>query len=46
MRRISAASAVTVLGVNQAIAAIKANGTLQAIYDTWIVSGQNIPFLQ
>ena len=32
--------------VNQAIAAIKANGTLQAIYDTWIVSGQNIPFLQ
>ncbi len=32
--------------VNQALAAIKADGTLQAIYDQWIVTGQAIPFLQ
>jgi polar amino acid transport system substrate-binding protein len=32
--------------VNQAIQAIKADGTLQAIYDQWIVTGQEIPFLQ
>ena len=32
--------------VNQAIAQIKADGTLQTIYDTWIQSGQDIPVLQ
>lgn len=32
--------------VNQALAAIKANGSLQTIYDQWIVTGQEIPFLQ
>jgi len=32
--------------VNQAIAQIKADGTLQAIYDAWIQSGQDIPVLQ
>jgi polar amino acid transport system substrate-binding protein len=32
--------------VNQALQAIKDNGTLDAIYDQWIVTGQEIPFLQ
>lgn len=32
--------------VNQAIAAITADGTLQAIYDQWISTDQEIPFLQ
>jgi polar amino acid transport system substrate-binding protein len=32
--------------VNQAIAQIKTDGTLQAIYDQWIVTGQDIPVLQ
>lgn len=32
--------------VNQAIAAIKADGTLDAIYQQWIVTGQEIPFLE
>ena len=32
--------------VNQAIAQIKADGTYQAILDEWIVTGQDIPFLQ
>jgi len=32
--------------VDQAIQTIKTNGTLQAIYDQWIVTGQDIPFLQ
>ena len=32
--------------VNQALAAIKADGTLDAIYNQWIVTGQEIPFLQ
>ena len=32
--------------VNQAIQTITENGTLQAIYDQWIVTGQEIPFLQ
>jgi polar amino acid transport system substrate-binding protein len=32
--------------VDLAIQTLKANGTLQAIYDQWIVTGQEIPFLQ
>ena len=32
--------------VDLAIQTIKENGTLQAIYDQWIVTGQEIPFLQ
>jgi len=32
--------------VNQAIAAIKADGTLASILDQWINSGQEIPFLE
>jgi polar amino acid transport system substrate-binding protein len=32
--------------VDQAIETIKANGTLQQIYDTWITTGQGIPLLQ
>jgi polar amino acid transport system substrate-binding protein len=32
--------------VNAAIAELKANGTHQAILDQWIVTGQDIPFLQ
>jgi polar amino acid transport system substrate-binding protein len=32
--------------VNQAIAQIKADGTYQQILDTWITTGQDIPFLQ
>ncbi len=32
--------------VDWAIQTIKANGTLQQIYDTWITSGQDIPLLQ
>ena len=32
--------------VNQAIAQIKADGTYQQILDEWIVTGQEIPFLQ
>ncbi len=32
--------------VNEALAAITANGTLGAIYDRWISTGQEIPFFQ
>ena len=32
--------------VNQALAEIKANGTYQEILDTWITTGQDVPFLQ
>ncbi|MFN8620152.1 MAG: transporter substrate-binding domain-containing protein [Chloroflexota bacterium] len=32
--------------VNEAIAIIKADGTLDAIYNEWISSGQDIPFFQ
>ena len=32
--------------VDWAIQTMKANGTLQQIYDTWITSGQDIPLLQ
>lgn len=32
--------------VNAAIAEITANGTLQAIYDQWIVTDQAVPFLE
>jgi len=32
--------------VNQAIAQIKSDGTLQAIYDQWIVTDQAVPVLQ
>ncbi|HUG47300.1 MAG TPA: ABC transporter substrate-binding protein [Candidatus Limnocylindria bacterium] len=32
--------------VNAAIAQIKADGTLDAILDEWIISGQDIPFLE
>ena len=32
--------------VNEAIAIIKANGTLDAIYDQWISTGQEIPYFQ
>jgi polar amino acid transport system substrate-binding protein len=32
--------------VNEALAIIKANGTLDAIYDQWISTGQEIPFFQ
>lgn len=32
--------------VNAAIAKITADGTLDAIYDQWIVTGQEIPFLE
>jgi polar amino acid transport system substrate-binding protein len=32
--------------VDQAIAAIRADGTLDAILDEWIISGQEIPFLE
>ena len=32
--------------VNEALAAIKANGTLDAIYDQWIAGGGEIPYFQ
>jgi polar amino acid transport system substrate-binding protein len=32
--------------VNEALAIIKADGTLDAIYDEWISTGQEIPFFQ
>lgn len=32
--------------VNEALAEVKATGQLQAIYDQWIGSGQNIPFFE
>jgi polar amino acid transport system substrate-binding protein len=32
--------------VDWAVQSIKANGTLQQIYDTWITTGQEIPLLQ
>ena len=32
--------------VNQAIAAITADGQLQAIYDQWIKTDQEVPFLE
>lgn len=32
--------------VNEALAIIKADGTLDAIYDQWISTGQEIPFFQ
>lgn len=32
--------------VNEALAVIKANGTLQAIYDEWISTGQEIPVFE
>ena len=32
--------------VNEALAVIKSNGTLQSIYDEWISTGQAIPTFQ
>jgi polar amino acid transport system substrate-binding protein len=32
--------------VNEALAAMQADGTLQAIYDEWISAGQEIPFFE
>ena len=32
--------------VNEALAVIKSNGTLQSIYDQWISTGQAIPTYQ
>jgi polar amino acid transport system substrate-binding protein len=32
--------------VDQALAVIKANGTLATIYDTWISTGQSVPFFK
>jgi ABC-type amino acid transport substrate-binding protein len=32
--------------VDAAILSLKADGTLEAIYDQWIVTGQEIPFLE
>jgi polar amino acid transport system substrate-binding protein len=32
--------------IDEALAVIKANGTLATIYDTWISTGQSVPFFQ